>query len=338
MEILLWGLMRDAPMAAVYSQLSRLGAPARFLDQRQVLRSWLDVRIGDRPRALAGVGDDEIDLDGVGAVYLRPHDSGRLPAVAAHPAGSPYRTHAAALDAALLGWANRTPAYVVNRPEPSAGNGSKPYQLRAVAAAGFAVPPTLVTTDPVEAAEFLRGHGTVIAKSVSGIRSRVRRLGPADAARLADVATCPTQFQRYVAGTDVRVHVVGASVFATEVRSDADDYRYARAQGHPEAELVATELPEPVTERCRRLAARLSLPVAGIDLRRGADGDWYCFEVNPSPAFSYYEAGTGQPIAAAVAGLLVSAALCARRDRGRTVHKGPCVGCLPPLRRKERVA
>jgi hypothetical protein len=34
------------------------------------------------------------------------------------------------------------------------------------------------------------------------------------------------------------------------------------------------------------------------------DNRVYCFEVNPSPAFSYYEANTGKPIAQAIAAYL----------------------------------
>ena len=49
------------------------------------------------------------------------------------------------------------------------------------------------------------------------------------------------------------------------------------------------------------LARGLGLPFAGIDLKVAPDGRVVCFEVNPSPGFSYYEANTGQPIAAAVA-------------------------------------
>jgi D-alanine-D-alanine ligase-like ATP-grasp enzyme len=49
----------------------------------------------------------------------------------------------------------------------------------------------------------------------------------------------------------------------------------------------------------------MSLPLAGIDLRRTASGEWYCFEVNPSPGFSFYEDATGQPISEAVATLLM---------------------------------
>jgi glutathione synthase/RimK-type ligase-like ATP-grasp enzyme len=45
--------------------------------------------------------------------------------------------------------------------------------------------------------------------------------------------------------------------------------------------------------------------MAGIDLRFTRDGEVYCFEVNPSPVYSYYEARTGQAIASAVAEYLM---------------------------------
>ena len=55
------------------------------------------------------------------------------------------------------------------------------------------------------------------------------------------------------------------------------------------------------------MASGMSLVVAGIDLRRAPDARWFCFEVNPSPAFVYYEEATGQPIGNAIARLLVRA-------------------------------
>ncbi|MCR6485066.1 RimK domain-containing protein ATP-grasp [Amycolatopsis sp. OK19-0408] len=309
MTILLWGLLRDQPMAAVLARLRQLGAPVRFLDQRHVLDTT--VRI-DGTHTRVTVAGEPFDLGQVRAAYLRPHDSTQLAALRALPSSPEWR-HAADVDQVLNAWSDRTPAYVLNRPAAAAGNASKPYQLRAVAAGGFLVPPTLVTNDPERVRAFVREHGEVIVKSTSGVRSRVRRLGPADAARFAAVTACPTQFQRRVPGTDVRVHVVGAEVFAAEVDSDADDYRYARALGRPDPVLTALDLPPDVADRCLGLAKRLGLPVAGIDLRRTPDGEWYCFEVNPSPGFTYYESKTGQPIAAAVAALLAAAELCEER-------------------------
>jgi glutathione synthase/RimK-type ligase-like ATP-grasp enzyme len=146
-----------------------------------------------------------------------------------------------------------------------------------------------------------------VFKSVSGVRSIVTELDDGAAARLDRVVALPTQFQEHVSGVDVRVHVVGTSVFATEVRSDAIDYRYAHRTGGV-VDLRAAELPPTVADRCVALAAALDLPLCGIDLRRRPDGEHVCFEANPMPAFSYYQAGTGQPIAEALVRLLTRSA------------------------------
>ena len=56
------------------------------------------------------------------------------------------------------------------------------------------------------------------------------------------------------------------------------------------------------------LAQSLGLEFAGLDLRMPPNGEPVCLEVNPSPAFSYYEMASGLPIAAALARHLVGAA------------------------------
>jgi len=81
------------------------------------------------------------------------------------------------------------------------------------------------------------------------------------------------------------------------------DYRYARRSGGTTT-LRATVLPEDLVARCVAVTAGLELSFAGIDLRIGPKGKATCFEVNPSPAYSYYQANTGQPIAASLARLL----------------------------------
>jgi glutathione synthase/RimK-type ligase-like ATP-grasp enzyme len=104
------------------------------------------------------------------------------------------------------------------------------------------------------------------------------------------------------------VHTIGGEAFATAVRSDATDYRYAARQMGESAELREVVLSDELTDRCLRLSRSLGLEFAGIDLKVTPDEEIYCFEVNPSPAFSYYEANTGQPISAAVARHLASPA------------------------------
>jgi glutathione synthase/RimK-type ligase-like ATP-grasp enzyme len=242
------------------------------------------------------VGGTPFPLTDVGGIYARPLT---LPA----EGGLAQRERGRVVHEALMDWMDTADCLIVSRPSAMHSNASKPFQAQEIAAAGLAVPETLITSDPRVAREFLGRHGRVVFKSTSGIRSIVRRLDEANAARLEQLRHLPTQFQQLIDGTDVRVHVVGDVVFATEITSAALDYRYARRDGL-EASLAPCELPDEIAERCIALAARLDLPFAGIDLRRRADGSYVCFEVNPMPGYSYFEAETEQPISAALVKLL----------------------------------
>jgi hypothetical protein len=306
--ILLWGLPEERPLERVRRELERLGAPTLVLDQHAVLETEVDLVVGSEVSGSIRARDRRIDLRSVTASYVRPYDSRRLPEVI--ETGEQH--HAGAVEETLYSWAEITPALVINRRGAMAANGSKPYQMEQIRSFGFAVPETLLTTDPDAARAFWERHGTVVYKSVSGVRSIVSRLCSEHVERLADVSHCPTQFQRFVPGRDHRVHVVGDEIFACEVISEADDYRYP---AHHPVEIRSCKLPREVEERCRLLATAARLPVAGIDLRRTLEGDWYCFEVNPSPAFTYYESRTAQPLGRAVARLLAAGTLEERPSR-----------------------
>lgn len=274
-------------------------APVILLDQTQLLSARLDLHIAPDFGGTLHLSDRALDLREIAALYVRPYETRRLRAVTAAGPDSALWQQAIALDAAIAAWVELTPALVLNRFSAMASNASKPYQLHCIRQQGFRVPATLITTDPEAARQFWHEHGEVIYKSASSTRSRVARLRPEHQSRLDTLRWCPTQFQQYVPGTDYRVHVIGDDLFASAIRDDRhDDYRY----GAPE--ITACTLPAAIADRCHALARRLALPVAGIDLRQTPDDAWYCFEVNPSPGFTFYQAATGQPIAAAVAHLL----------------------------------
>jgi uncharacterized protein (DUF2126 family) len=302
--ILLWGMSGDEPLTAILGSLRRRRAHFAFLDQRDILETTVELAAGPTLGGHITVRGRAISLDPVTAVYTRLYEAYRLPHVLA--GGEEAATHASAVESALWSWQEVTAALTVNRPSAMASNASKPYQSAIIRAAGFFVPPTLVTTDPAAALEFWERHGEVIYKSVSCVRSIVSRLKPDGRERLADIVHCPTQFQGYVPGRDYRVHVIGDDVFPVEVISGADDYRYAGRQGST-LEMRACRLPDDVEARCRALAARLEFHLAGIDLRRTPEGQWYCFEVNPSPCFTFYQEQTGQPLSETLAQLLLDA-------------------------------
>ena len=193
----------------------------------------------------------------------------------------------------------------MNRAAASASNMSKPFQAQLIRRAGLLTPPTLITNDPERVRAFRARHGRVVFKSISAVRSIVRELTPEALRRLERVRALPTQFQAHIEGVDVRVHVVGERTFACEIRSEAVDYRYASRDGLG-VEMRSVELPAEVAARCAALARALRLPLCGIDLRRTPEGMFHCFEVNPSPAYSYYQEHTGQPIAEAIVDLLAT--------------------------------
>jgi len=203
----------------------------------------------------------------------------------------------------LLALVSSLRGVVINRPAAGRSNASKPYQLSLITQAGFEVPDTLVTTDPGAARAFLREHGLLIYKSLSGIRSIVATIDAGDESRLDDVRTGPVQLQAYTHGLDVRVYIVGERWFACSAQSTAVDYRYPGATGAT-TELSEFELPEAVGRQLLALVRGMDLLVAWVELRYKPDGSWVCFEVNPSPGFPWYEDATGHPIAEAIANML----------------------------------
>ena len=306
---LLCGLPTETPLALVSEQLEALGAPILWFDQRAF--DCMDLEFTVSGTGITGrlaIRDQTVALEEVTGVYTRFVDDRCLPALQGEPPDSLRRRHCRALHETLSCWFEVSPARVVNRRAAMASNGSKPYQTQLIREHGFRVPETLITNEPELVRDFQRRHGRVIYKSISGVRSIVQSLEEEDDARLAAIRWCPTQFQAFVPGMNVRVHVVGAEVLATAARTEVVDYRYARRQGG-ETTLEPYDLGDELAGRCIRLAQALGLAFAGIDLKLTPEGEVFCFEVNPSPGFSYFENNTGQPIAQAVARYLLGGSL-----------------------------
>lgn len=286
--ILVWGSRTDTPIERVLEALEARGADIFHVDESDLTSLRYDVVFGSTCAGWIELKGRRVATNDFRGIYIRP--------------GQPVSGVARKASMVLLALVSRLGAIVINHPAAGSSNASKPYQLGLIAQAGFRVPDTLVTTDPGTARAFLREHGRLIYKSVSGIRSIVATLEAGDEARLEDVSTGPVQLQEYVEGLDVRVHIVGTQWFACSVRSAAADYRHAGSA----AELSEFELPEPIGRQLVGLAHDMNLLVAGADLRLTPDGFWVCFEVNPSPGFTWYEEATGHQIAEAIADLLLS--------------------------------
>lgn len=305
--ILVCGIPTEPPIARVLDQLDQLHAPTVVFNQRQFESCRLAWAVLDgRVSGWLEVGGHGYDLASFTGVYARLMDDRLLPELDGEPEDSLRRRQCRRLHDQLVAWMDVAPGRIVNRIRAMGSNGSKPYQAQLIRRHGFRVPETLVTNDASRVREFCTRHGRVVFKSVSGIRSIVAEVSASDLERLDAVRACPVQFQAYVPGFDVRVHTVGDEVFATRIDSSGTDYRYTAHDGEG-TRLEPMDLTDELARRCCRLSAALGLPFAGIDLRITPEGDVYCFEANPSPAFSYYEAHTDQPIALAVAHYLTAA-------------------------------
>lgn len=304
--ILLCGIPSETALRLVADHLKGRDASVVWFSQRRAAEMAIDYEVRDgKPQGELRVNGARYDLAKFTAVYTRLMDDTNLPEIRQEPKNSPLRAQVRALHDALTRWYEVAPARVVNRTAPMGSNFSKPYQAQLIERQGFRVPQTLVTNNPALAREFFDKHRKVIFKSLSGIRSIVKTLDADDLKRLDSIRWCPVQFQAFVEGRNVRVHVIGEKTFATGISSDATDYRYSARQTGAAAILEEVELSDDTAAMCVRLAKALDLPFAGIDLKVTPEDDVYCFEVNPSPAYSYYESQTGQPISRAVADYLM---------------------------------
>lgn len=301
--IVLYGIPSEPPLALVADALARTGIEFCVLNQRDLTRTRVDVEV--TPAGILGYwqigAEPALHLETIDAIYARPMDPRMLPEF--ESADDVGREHVLNLDAILRVILNDLPALVVNRPRYMHSNASKLFQALLIRQHGFHTPETLVTNDWGLVHEFKRSVGRVVFKSMSSVRSIVRELP--DVPRDLPPMPIPVQFQEYVSGTDVRVHVIADEVHATSIYHDAVDYRDV-ARTRCALVTCTQEMPRALSRRCIDLARSLKLSFAGIDLRVRDDGVVYCFEVNPSPGYSYYQSGTGQPIAATVAAHLAN--------------------------------
>jgi glutathione synthase/RimK-type ligase-like ATP-grasp enzyme len=299
--ILIAGIPSEPPLAMVMTELSKLSIPYITFNQREFadIQFMFEI-LNDKITGSLVMHDRRYRLEDIRGVYSRIMDEQTLPELQHESPTSNKRRYCRALHDALIRWCEINPARVINRVEAMGSNSSKPYQSQIINEHGFYTPETIITNQPDLVLDFLKAHKKIVYKSISGVRSIVHTFDEKDLERLECIRWCPVQFQEYIEGTNVRVHVVNNKAFSTSVDSDVTDYRYAHTEGN-DADLKAIDLPEDVEHRCIKLSRTLGLAFSGIDLKITPDNKIVCFEVNPSPGFSYYEVNTGQPIARTVA-------------------------------------
>ncbi len=301
--ILLWGLKADAPMGMVHTALEEAGADFFFLDHKKIFSADIEYSFcptnGTQSRLYSN--GRQLDLAQVTAAYIRPYNFRDYKEMEGKEPNSPEAEKAAGFEQQLMSYLNASDALVINRQDASATNNSKPYQLSVIRKAGFSIPETFISNDGLLVRQFLTHTGEAVYKSISGVRSIVHKVANEQLGFMDDVQWCPTLFQKVVPGINYRAHVFEKEIYTVKITSDSLDYRYGKTT------MEGVELPTAVADTCYRLNAMLGLHFSGIDLMRTDDGEWFCFEVNPSPAYSYFQLNSGLPISAALAKFMMDA-------------------------------
>lgn len=297
--ILVCGIPSEPPVSLVLESAAEIGVECTVFNQRNSHYNDIFVKVDDDlTEASIRIQERFYSLNEFTGTYNRMMDWQHIPEneiIKNIPMFDTRLRKSAVIHETLGQWFEITCKRIMNRNSAMASNMSKPYQAQFIRSVGFLTPDTLITTNPDYVRAFLARHKRVIFKSTSSIRSIVKELDDAYLNAIDRIRYLPTQFQAYVSGTDIRVHVAGYDIYATKIVSEAVDYRYAQKDSL-DVEMQSIELPEDIANRCRQLAVTLRLPLCGIDLRLDDANQYYCFEVNPSPGYSYYQGHTGQPI------------------------------------------
>lgn len=297
--VLLYGIPGDGPFELVADSLEEAATPFVIINPRhfEELDFILHIHKGKTEGEIS-VGAKSYSLSSITGIYNRAIDFSMLPEAQLLDRNGEVYNRYRQLFELFNQWIEIATCRVVNKSSAMSSNASKPYQQLLIQPF-FSVPETEITNATEAATAFQQQHKEIIYKSASSVRSVVQTINN-DAVNFQSIRYCPTLFQERLQGTNYRVHVIEKKVFAVKAQTETVDYRYSNREGK-ETNLIAVKLPTAIAQKCIELANALQLTFAGIDLFLTTEGQWYCFEVNPSPGFSYFETKTGQPIAKTLA-------------------------------------
>jgi glutathione synthase/RimK-type ligase-like ATP-grasp enzyme len=321
--ILVLSTARDEHAQAVMAELLRREAPAQLLDLSEFpQRLALTMRYEERGRRFRFGCDGQagLDLGSCGAVWWRRPQSPEVSDRLTRPSHRLFALNESA--EALQGLWHALDAFWMNDPGRDAVAQRKAYQLRVAQDVGLDIPATLVTNCPGAVRSFVaeRAPGEVVYKSFSATEQEwreTRLLKAGEVELLENVRYAPVIFQEYVpADVDLRVTIVGDEVFPAAIHSQDTSYKVDFRMDIRNARIEPASLPADVLDGLQALMARLGIVYGAVDMRRTPEGRHVFLEVNPAGQWLFVERFSGQPITAAVAGLL------AAEDRARGAAAG----------------
>ena len=220
---------------------------------------------------------------------------------------------------AYYSFCDRLTCQWLNAPRRVREASCKPAQLALAQEIGLAVPRTLVTNDTTRLRQFLRScnDGVVVKnlntpwyvdRSGQTLAAFTQRLSVTALDDPLAVEFAPVIYQEFIDRTeDIRVVVIGNSVFAAVTHPTTDDARVdIRRTPLHETRYHATTLSASLERLLLQLMKRLDLGYGAIDLAVARDGKAYFLEVNCTGTFLWIERLAGLPITDAIVDYLIA--------------------------------
>jgi glutathione synthase/RimK-type ligase-like ATP-grasp enzyme len=310
MTVLICSTIEDVHALAVMEALSANGVEIELIDFSEYPQNlMLSMAYNGRDHyfELRRPGQEPLNLSVVRAVWWRRPQAFKMPSSVKDETHLRYCW--AEASTAFQGLYQSMEAFWINKPIRDLTASHKPWQLKMAQECSLEIPDTLMTTDPDAARAFWKKYpGEVVYKQFVALPDawrETRRLSTEDQKFAESIRLAPVIFQQHVPGTcDLRVTMVGEQIFAASTDVSQSDYPQD-VRFNYDARYVSHKLPAQVEDGLRRLMSAMDLQYGAIDLRRTPDGRYVFLEINPAGQFLYVERSTGQPIAAAIAALLV---------------------------------
>lgn len=204
-------------------------------------------------------------------------------------------------------------SYWVSRPSSISRADNKILQLEVANSVGLSIPETLVTTSPEAVTKFRHQIGDIVTKTIGVPMFKVNgqwkiyytQTYLQDAAMdLSGLSITPMIFQQKVEKqADIRVTVIGNSIFACRIITPGQDWR--TYIGSNEISYEVYKLPEQIRTGCLELVQRLGLEFGAIDFVEDKNGNLWFIEINPNGQWGFVEQHTGMHMAKAMADLLL---------------------------------
>ncbi|MCF0061797.1 hypothetical protein MUK70_21390 [Dyadobacter chenwenxiniae] len=194
---------------------------------------------------------------------------------------------------------------------------NKFLQLKTAQQIGFAIPPTLISTDIQEISKFYEDcEGQLIIKPIYNNRFEHKngsqliyttKISNLELEKLLESIPLPSIYQRYVEKKcEIRVTVINDAVFAASVNSQQSemtkvDWRRERLP------FTSYSLPQMLQDKCVEIVRALNLSFGAIDLIETPEGDYVFLEINPNGQWAWIEMDTGLPISDTIIDFLQNA-------------------------------